>query len=478
MAKKQYLGVLLMKSYVLVGVGGRSVMFTDALSGEFKDSAKLLALCDNNKGRMELRKKELAKVYPDLKCYAAQDFDKMVKENKPDSVIVCTRDSFHDEYICRALELGCDVITEKPMTIDEKKCQRIVDTVKKTGKKVRVTFNYRYSPPRTQIKKLLLSGVIGKVLSVEFQWLLDTSHGADYYRRWHRNKKNSGGLMVHKATHHFDLVNWWISSYPESVFAKGDRVFYNEKQARRYGLEKHGERCYDCQVSGKCNFFLDMEQYDAMKELYLDNEKYDGYERDLCVFSDQIDIEDTMNVVVRYNNGVYLSYSLNSFTPWEGYHVSFNGTKGRLEQHCHESSYISGDGKVQGGFQSESTSIRIYPHFRAPYEVEVEEGRGGHGGGDAVMLNDIFGKPVADPLKRDADYVQGAYSILTGIAANKSMATGKNIVVSELMSGLPEPKFVPMLGEDERIAFVKDAKRMSGGVVAEANIPMKISAPQ
>ena len=79
--------------------------------------------------------------------------------------------------------------------------------------------------------------------------------------------------MVHKATHHFDLINWWISSYPESVFAKGDCIFYNEKQAKRYGLDNHGERCHDCPVSEKCNFFLDMERFDTMKELYLDNEK-------------------------------------------------------------------------------------------------------------------------------------------------------------------------------------------------------------
>ena len=467
-----------MKSYVLVGVGGRSVMFTDALSGEFKDSTKLLALCDNNKGRMELRKKELSEVYPNLKCYPTEDFEKMIKDNKPDGVIVCTKDSAHDVYICKALELGCDVITEKPMTTDEKKCQRIIDTVRKTGKNVRVTFNYRYSPPRTQIKKLLLSGVIGKVLSVEFQWLLDTNHGADYYRRWHRNKDNSGGLMVHKATHHFDLVNWWISSWPESVFAKGGRVFYNEKQAKRYGLEKHGTRCKICPVSNKCNFFLDIAAYDAMKDLYLDQEKHDGYERDRCVFSEDINIEDTMNVVVRYNNGVFLSYSLNSFTPWEGYHVSINGTKGRLEQHCHESSYISGDGTVQGAFQSEGTSIRIYPHFGTPYEVEVEEGHGGHGGGDAVMLNDIFGKPIPDPYKRNADFAQGAYSILTGIAANKSIATKHDILISDMVSDLPEPKFIPMPGDDEHIPFAKDVKRMSGGVVSEANIPMKVSAPQ
>ena len=52
-----------------------------------------------------------------------------------------------------------------------------------------------------------MSGVIGNVVSVDFHWLLDTRHGADYFRRWHRNKRNSGGLLVHKATHHFDLVN-------------------------------------------------------------------------------------------------------------------------------------------------------------------------------------------------------------------------------------------------------------------------------
>ena len=106
-----------------------------------------------------------------------------------------------------------------------------------------MAFNYRYAPPRSQVKELLMSGVIGKVLSSSFQWLLDTRHGADYFRRWHSQKKNSGGLMVHKATHHFDLMNWWLSSTPTSVYARGQRAFYNRQGAKRYGLEDHGERC-------------------------------------------------------------------------------------------------------------------------------------------------------------------------------------------------------------------------------------------
>lgn len=467
-----------MKKYALVGTGGRSIMFTDAITEQFKDSSKLLAICDINQGRLELAKRRLQPKVPDIAAYPAEDFDRMLAEHKPDCVVVCTMDSTHDDYICRALRAGCDVITEKPMTTDEKRCQRIVDAVKETNKSVRVTFNYRYAPPRSQVKELLMTGVIGKILSVSFQWLLDTNHGADYFRRWHRNKANSGGLLVHKATHHFDLVNWWISSTPKTVFAKGRRAFYNSKQARRYGLQARGSRCLHCPVSSKCNFYLDMTSVELIRKLYLDNEKYDGYLRDRCIFSDQIDIEDSMNVIVEYKSGAMLSYCLNAFTSWEGYRVEFNGTKGRLEHLCQEASYINADGNVPGALKPEGTSIRIFPHFKTPYNVEIKTGKGGHGGGDIVLLNDIFGTPEPDPLRRAADYVQGAYSILTGIAANKSINTKKLIYVDDLVTGLGEPNFPETPGEDEHIPYVPDTQRWADGKRVEANVPEKLAEDQ
>jgi predicted dehydrogenase len=451
-----------MRKYVLTGLGARSDMFTGALTKDFKETSKLLAICDINAGRLKAAVEKLKPLLPDIIGYEAKDFDKMLTEKKPDCVIVCTKDSTHDDYICRALKAGCDVITEKPMTIDEVKCQRIIDTVKQTGKKVRVTFNYRYSPPRAQVKELLTSGVIGKILSVDFHWLLDTNHGADYYRRWHASKANSGGLMVHKATHHFDLVNWWLGTIPEYVFARGARAFYTPKQAKLYGLEKHSDRCGDCPVSSKCNFYLDMGNFPVIKALYLDNEQYDKYYRDRCVFRDDIDIEDTMNVVVQYKTGAIMSYSLNSFTPYEGYKVAFNGTKGRLEHGEQESSYISGDGSVQGALLMENTYIKIFPHFKTAYDVKVKTGGGEHGGGDFAMLNDIFGRPdPEDRLMRAADFAQGACSILTGIAANKSMASGKMIKIDDLVKGLAPPRMPKMQGEDDPIAFTPDTQRKS-----------------
>ena len=438
----------LKKRYVIVGVGGRSVMYSQAILESFPKEAELVGLCDVNQGRMDLRNREIAEKYnaKPVPTYAAGAFDRMVREQKPDVVIVTTRDSAHDAYIIRAMQLGCDVITEKPMTIDARKCQRIVDTARETGRKVRVTFNYRYSPPRTQVKDLLMRGTIGRVLSVDFKWLLNTSHGADYFRRWHREKANSGGLMVHKATHHFDLVNWWLSAAPVEVFAMGARRFYGDASgvAEQLGLEGHAERCLDCPCKRKCKFYLDLRKGN-LKTLYLDCEKYDGYIRDQCVFGKTMDIEDTMNLVVRYNTGAFMSYSLNAFMPWEGYQIAFNGTKGRLEHDCVESVYISGDGRVQGETIPHGTHIRVYPHFKPARNIKVAVAKGGHGGGDHPLLVDIFSKHApSDPYLRAADVGAGALSILTGVAANTSMRTGRPVLIEKLIKNLPPVKMTAM----------------------------------
>jgi predicted dehydrogenase len=432
------------RRFVQVGLGSRSEMYSIALVEHLADQNQLVGLCDTNPGRLQVRAAWARERGAEVKTYAADQFDQMIAECKPDCVIVTTQDWSHDLYLCRAMELGCDVITEKPMTTEADKCQRILDTQRATGRKCTVTFNYRYSPPRTRVKELLMSGVIGEVLSVDFHWLLDTRHGADYYRRWHRNKANSGGLMVHKATHHFDLVNWWLSTIPASVFASGARNFYTPRTADRYGLTRRSERCHGCAEAGRCPFYLNLDQGN-LRALYLDNEQYDGYYRDRCVFSSEIDIEDTMNVIVNYENGVKMSYSLNSFMPWEGYIVSFNGTKGRLEHKLQETVYISGDESVPGELRPEGTTIHVFPHFKPAYEVELPEAKGGHGGGDTLMLRDIFA-PSAEPDKylRAADQRSGAYSILTGVAANRSMATGQLVTIDSLVKNIGRPDYPPM----------------------------------
>jgi predicted dehydrogenase len=438
--------------YAQVGLGDRSKMYTHAILQAHAEHAELVGLCDTNPGRVELRAEWARQEGANPGLYDATAFEQMIAETRPDVVIVTSLDATHDAYICRAMELGCDVITEKPMTTDAEKCQHILDTQKVTGRSVRVTFNYRYAPFRTQVKDLLMSGIIGDVLSVDFHWLLDTRHGADYFRRWHRNKRNSGGLMVHKATHHFDLVNWWLSTVPERVFASGSRKFYTPQMAERYGFTKRGERCLGCPEAEKCPFYMDLASNEFRKQLYLDQEQHDGYFRDRCVFSADMDIEDNMQVVVNYRSGATMSYSLHAFMPWEGYIVAFNGSKGRLEHICQETSYTSGDGSVPGELIPQGTKISIHPHFLPAYEVEVDHGSGGHGGADPVMLEGIFSpEKTADPYLRAADQRAGAWSILTGIAANRSIKTGESIHIDSLVRGLELPDYPAMPSPTEAI---------------------------
>ena len=435
------------KRYAIVGTGIRHRFYREAMGGTHLPYCDLVALCDVNLGRLKLSQKEYQEQTGiEVPTYLAKDFDQMVAETKPDRIIVTTVDGFHHQYIVRGMELGKDVISEKPMTTNAEKCRQIIDTKHKTGRDCTVTFNLRYSPSNTQVKDLLMSGVIGDILSVDFHWMLDTYHGASYFRRWHSTKELSGGLMVHKATHHFDLMNWWLSAIPVSVYALGKREYYTPKMAKRMGLASHHKRCLDCPEKESCGFFWDLARPGSTeKALYLDNEKYCGYIRDKCVFRPEIDIEDTMNVIVQYDNNATMSYSLNAFNSWEGYYVVFNGTKGRIEHKTVQSMKNNPDGSIPDAIQGSRQFTRVIPLRQPPYKVDLWHGEGGHGGGDPKLLNNLFHpEKQPDPYVTAADQRSGAYSILIGVAANESMKTGMPVRIADLVPNIAYPDYTPM----------------------------------
>jgi hypothetical protein len=123
--------------------------------------------------------------------------------------------------------------------------------------------------------------------------------------------------------------------------------------------------------------------------------------------------------------------------PYEGYTVSFNGTKGRLEHACEETVYVSGDGGTPAELRPDATRITLFPHFGAREEITVRRSEGGHGGGDPALLAHLFGPDDApDPFGRRADHRAGAWAALTGIAANASIATGASVRPGDLVKGL------------------------------------------
>ncbi|MCB0068992.1 MAG: gfo/Idh/MocA family oxidoreductase, partial [Caldilineaceae bacterium] len=260
------------------------------------------------------------------------------------------------------------------------------------------------------------------------------------FRRWHREKQNSGGLLVHKATHHFDLVNWWIGSYPQSVFALGSLSFYGKENAEARGEHYDYVRYTGETAAADDPFALQLTSQDALKGLYLDAEAETGYLRDRNVFGEPITIEDTMTVTARYANGALLSYCLVAYSPWEGLRIAVTGDKGRIEMDIEESiTHLLGDGEAKDAQASKGpfkqARMRVFPMHGTPYEVDVPVGDGGHGGADPVMLEQIFlPDPPADPFGRAASHIDGAASVLVGIAANESMRTGRLVHIEELFN--------------------------------------------
>lgn len=423
----------------LVGTGHRGFGFWGSeLKKSFSEITEFVGLCDINPGRLAYVKQVM-----EVNCPTFTNYEQMLRETKPDYVIVTTVDSTHDEFIVKALDLGFDVITEKPMTTDEIKCKRILEAEKRSGRKVIVAFNYRHSVHAMQLKELLVNDRVGKITSVDFNWYLNVFHGADYFRRWHGRMNKGGSLWVHKATHHFDLLNWWLNSEPVEVSAYGSLEHYGRNNSFR------GTKCRGCEHKDKCQFYWDITKDERLNNLYSKNEHYDGYLRDGCVWSNEIDIYDKMSAQIIYANGVTVNYSLTTYSPYEGWQIAFNGMKGRIETwedipylqkapddqaNRHAVEMSNADDAMPGEFRE----ILAMNNFEKTYEIyTTPKIKGGHGGGDIRMQRRIFVDKHDNPHHVMAGTREGAMSILIGIAARKSIQLKRPVKITELTDLVP-----------------------------------------
>lgn len=402
------------RKLAMIGTGHRGTgMWGKSVVETYGDKVEFVGLCDINPGRMKTAQQLMG-----ISCPTFTDFGEMLDKTRPDTVIVTTVDATHHLFITRALEQGFEVITEKPMTTEVDSLQKILNAHRSSKAPLIMAHNYRYTPTRARMKELLMQERIGRVTSVDFHWYLDVYHGADYFRRWHRLREKSGSLLCHKASHHFDLLNWWIDSDPETVHAFGALEFYGRNHEFRH------THCRPCPFKEKCQFFFDMTKDKRLMALYADNEKYDGYQRDGCVWKEDINIFDKMAVQIRYMNGVQVSYSLTTYSPYEGYRIAFNGTRGRLEMWMHE--------KQPWPIEKED-EIQITDNFGKVEYLRLPRIEADHFGGDLLMKEKIFKDPSQpDPLHQAASVRDGSMSVLIGIAARRSIDTGLPVKIAEL----------------------------------------------
>ena len=425
------------KRMALVGTGVRGVTFwVKDVVDNYSDVVEIVGLCDTNPGRLAYSLDFLREP-----CPTFTDFDEMLANVDADILVVATVDSTHDEFIVKGLDRNLLVITEKPMTTDEEKCQAIIDAATRSSGRLLVGLNYRYGIIFTRLKQLLVEERVGELTSVDFNWYLNTYHGASYFRRWHGLRDKSGTLLVHKAAHHFDLLNWWIDSDPVEVLAYGALEKYGSNNTFR------GERCMGCPHAGRCDFFWDITSNEQMMRLYVDHEHHDGYIRDNCLWRHEIDIYDKMALVIKYANGVQVSYSLTTYSPYEGFRVAFNGKDGRIEswegvpsmtaaqqdRSQQQAREADQHGNVHEQLQYHEIVTQLnFEDFQRELVPYVREG---HWGGDRIMFDEMFRGEVKHPdLNHAAGVREGAFSVLVGIAARKSIDEGRPVRMDELTS--------------------------------------------
>lgn len=413
------------------GIRGTTTWGKDVV-GPYKDYVEMVGLCDIN-----IKRAEAARKYIDINVpiFSSGDFEKMINETKPDTVIVTTTDCFHEKYVIKAMEMGCDVLCEKPLVTDAMQGQRLIHAEKKTGKKIIATFNARHGAPSEEIKKIIMSGTLGKIISAEFQEYLDIDHGASYFRRWHGKAEFSGTLLCHKASHHFDQMNWFLDAEPVEVKAFGDIAFYGKNNAFR------GKNCRQCTFTDKCDFYWDITKDKFLTDMYVACENEDGYYRDGCLWDNDITTYDTMTVQVKYNSGVLLSYSLNTFLPYEGQRIAFNGQKGRLDVRVYDR---------QPWEPGHASDFRLTHNFKETKTWHVEtmvknpddpKEKFVHGGADMTLKNMLFLPGQKDPLGKLADSRAGIMASLIGIAARQSIETGETIKIADLIDFPNEWRF-------------------------------------
>lgn len=427
-----------MKKFAVCGVSKRAIgMFIKPMLEKFSSSCQLVGLLDADPKRFAVCKEQFP-LTENVPEYLDEEFDRMVAETKPDVIIVASRDDTHVKYIVAALKNDIDVVTEKPMATTAADCRKIMDEEAKSKGKVTVTFNYRYSPYHTKIKEMILAGKVGKITSVDLNWYIDTYHGASYFQRWNRQRELSGGLSIHKSSHHFDLVNWWLGQKPEEVFAFGATNYYGSESPWNPKKED-GRHCATCDVRENCSYYMRWNTRSnsaSVKDDHIDSDMkrrngYTNYRTDQCVFDSTIEIEDTYTATVKYEQGALLSYSINFSLPYEGYRLAINGTEGRIEtMEFHAPSRVP--------FPTPTQTIDYFPLFGSKETIHVIERDGGHGGGDPVLQEDIFlgvNPNRAYPILSGSE--DGAYAVTTGEAVWKSVKEKKSIAIDDLLAGQP-----------------------------------------
>jgi predicted dehydrogenase len=253
--------------------------------------------------------------FKDLPYY--KDPDEMLEKEDIDTVIIATYCSAHAEMVKKCVRHGVHIIIEKPIATTEEDLNSIWEDLRDYPKAALTNFTMRCAPVSVAARNHVRNGDIGDIVSV--QYVNNVHYGDNYFRKWHRQAKNSGTLILEKGVHDLDMINNIIGRKPVSIAAFGSRLVFG-------GDMPNDLTCDECDLKWSCDMSIYKRQITGDRPLPMKH-------RRLCVYANEVDVDDNHVIIIQYEGGVTASYCQTFHAPHQGGQRGgyFIGTKGIMD---------------------------------------------------------------------------------------------------------------------------------------------------
>ncbi len=343
------------------------------------------AVCDPDPAAVAVARQTLG---ADLEVY--DDYRRLVASGQVDWVFVGSWNVYHRPHSVAALEAGKHVFCEKPLATTLEDCLAIRDAWRRSGRRFAIGFTLRYAPHYQKVKELLDAGMVGRVISLEFNETLDFNHGGFIHSDWRRLRRNAGTHLLEKCCHDLDLVNWLLDSRPARVASFGGLDFFvpeNAHQADRIGVDSAGRRAYR-----------------TWSDLYRISDALVG---DLDPFTCDKDIVDNQVAILEYACGARATFhtNCNSALPERRMHIL--GTEGTIR-----ADLVAGVIEVARiGFQRRRTVLET-------------GAAGGHGGGDLLLVQALT-QYMLEEIEPDPGLEDALVAAVSAFGIDQAMDEGR-----------------------------------------------------
>lgn len=363
-----------MITFSIIGLGNRGSVYADGLMK--LEDVKITAVCDTCPESLTKAKD----VYGVAEEHLFLNDDAFFAEKRADILIVSTMDEYHKDHAIRGMQLGYDILLEKPVAPTMQDCLAILEAGRAYGRDIVICHNLRYTPFYQEMKRLLAEGTIGDVVSVEQSENVAYHHYmCSFIRGKWRKKEETSSIVLQKCCHDLDIITWFAGNRKCELRSIGDLRFYKSENAP----ENCAERCMDCAVRdcpynayefyAKAPGSLCVPYGFAFTEENLRRylcDRSNPYGR--CVFQSDNDVCDRQTVSIRYENGVTASLLLHGFANDTDRITKVYGTKG-----C-----------IYGEFNSGVVHVDLFDGTSRSINVNGEISSDSHNGGDIKLTQD------------------------------------------------------------------------------------------